>query len=393
MNYLKLHKLFLTLITVASFVFAACTKEYNGPAFTIEGSIANAEGKSLRIFNVGIDSIAILDSVKLDSDGSFRFTYPRPECYDFYLLEIEGNTIVVAIDSTETVTINGNTEGFSETYKVEGNEASLKIKEMNELRTALEKQVSEMAKSSSPAIIRTRNEIYNVIGEFKENIIKQYIGAAPDKASAYYALTLTLNGEPLFNPIVNRTDSKCFAAVATQLQRYYPEAARTKSITEIAEYAIKSTRPARENKELEVSESEIKTTGLFDISLPTINGDSISLSSLAGKVVLLDFTMYEDTRMSSRNIKLREIYSKYNSRGFEIYQISYDTRKHFWQMSASNLPWTCVRDADGPASSRILLYNVQQLPTYYLINKENEVVLRDSQVTDLEKEIEKLLKQ
>ena len=93
--------------------------------------------------------------------------------------------------------------------------------------------------------------------------------------------------------------------------------------------------------------------------------------------------------MSSRNITMRELYEKYNKQGFDIYQISFDRREHFWQQSAGNLPWTCVRDAHG---SSISLYNVQTIPTFFLINKNGEIILRDTQIENTEKEIEKLLK-
>ena len=151
---------------------------------------------------------------------------------------------------------------------------------------------------------------------------------------------------------------------------------------------MKATRKPRQ-VELELEEREATITDLFDIKLPQANGDSIALSSLKGKVVLLDFTAYENTEMSSRNITLRELYNKYHSKGFDIYQISFDRREHFWQQSAANLPWTCVRDANGMSLS---LYNVQVLPTFFLINKEGEIVLRDAQIENTEKEIEKLLK-
>ena len=93
--------------------------------------------------------------------------------------------------------------------------------------------------------------------------------------------------------------------------------------------------------------------------------------------------------MSGRNIKMRELYSNYKDQGFEIYQVSLDRREHFWQQSAANLPWTCVRDASGASAK---LYNVQVLPTFFLINRKGEVALRDAQIENTEKEIEKLLK-
>ena len=176
--------------------------------------------------------------------------------------------------------------------------------------------------------------------------------------------------------------------MATAAKHLHPGTRHTQRVTKIAQDGLKATRPPRQ-VEVEVEEKEATITDLFDIRLPQTNGDTIALSSMKGKVILLDFTIYENTGISSRNIQLRQMYEKYNSRGFEIFQVSADRREHFWQQSASNLPWTCVRDADGTA---IALYNVQTIPTFFLINKDGEIVLRDAQIENTEKEIEKLLK-
>ena len=392
MNILKFNNVAKSAVAALIITLSACGGKEQGPSFTVTGKIANGEGKCLYFSNIGIKGTTVIDSVKLGKEGAYSFSSPRPECYDFYFIALQGEKpITFAIDSTETITINSDAADFFGSYTVEGNAESVQIKEMSELQAALEKQVNSMLKSTSPAIVKTRNEIYSLIGEFKRNISTQYIVPAPGKATAYYALSLTLNGEPLFQPMNNRIDSKCFAAVATSLRLRFPNAKRTRHMCKIAEESLQKTRPAK-TKEIEVGESSITTTGLFDIKLPGVNGDSIALSSLKGKVVLLDFTLYEDAKISSRNIRLREIYSKYRDRGFEIYQISYDTREHFWQQSASNLPWTCVRDGEGAYSSNLVLYNIQNLPTFYLINSDNEITLRDNQITDLEAEIEKLLR-
>ncbi|MBO7230838.1 MAG: redoxin domain-containing protein [Bacteroidaceae bacterium] len=392
MIFLKPHSFFYAIISGAILLFSACSHKANEENFTVKGKIANAEGKMIYLSNIGVKNIIPLDSAKIDKNGEYSFSRPRPASYEFFFLAIEGEKpITFAIDSTETVVINSDAKNFYGTYTVEGNSASTEIKEMKELQEALEKQVNEMLKSTSPAIYKTRSDIYALIGDFKENIIKQYIVPAPSKAGAYYALSLTLNGEPLFQPKNNRNDSKCFAAVATGLKQRFPTAKRTQHLCKIAEEALAATRPQK-TKTVEVEEGDISTVGLFNIKLPNADGDSISLSSFAGKAVLLDFTVYEDAKISGRNINLREIYRKYHDRGFEIYQVSYDSREHFWQQSASNLPWVCVRDGEGARSSYLRLYNVQSLPTFYLIDKNNEIVLRDSQISNLEEEIEKLLK-
>ena len=381
----------LTLFTiaVAAMLLGSCSDKEKAPVFTVKGNIANAADKNIGIYHIAAGGAKEIEKKTLDNEGNYEFQVPRPEHFDFYLLNVEeAGTITFIADSTETITINSNAEDFISDYTVDGNAENQRIKEIKLLRDALEEQVKAMANSTSPAIIKTEREIRAFVDEFKENIIKQYIIPAPGSASAYYALTLTLAGTPIFNPLTNKNDSRCFAAVATNFQRQHPGTRHTQRITEIAEKGLKSTRKPRE-VELEVEEREATITDLFDIRLPQANGDTITLSSMKGKVILLDFTVYENTEISSRNLNLRNLYEKYGNKGFEIFQISFDRREHFWQQSAANLPWTCVRDASGTSLS---LYNVQALPTFFLINRKGEILLRDTQIENTEKEIEKLLK-
>jgi peroxiredoxin len=381
--------LFSTFIA-AAIVLTSCNKKAEeGPVFIVKGNIENGADKSISIYNIAEGGAKEISTAKLDNSGNFEFRVTSPEHFDFYLLNVEEcGTIVFIADSTETITINSDAKNLVQDYTIDGNEENQRIKELQVLRDALEKQVSIMASSTSPAVVKTEREIRAVVDEFKENIKKQYIIPAPGSASAYYALTMTLGGSPIFNPMADRNDCRCFAAVATNYQRLYPETKHTKRITKIAEEGLKATRPPQQ-VELEVEERSATITDMFNLRLPQANGDTIALSSLQGKVVLLDFTIYENTEIGGRNIKMRELYNKYKNKGFEIYQVSFDRREHFWQQSAANLPWTCVRDASG-ASAR--LFNVQVLPTFFLINKKGEVILRDEQIENTEKEIEKLLK-
>ncbi|MBO7233038.1 MAG: thioredoxin family protein, partial [Bacteroidales bacterium] len=90
--------------------------------------------------------------------------------------------------------------------------------------------------------------------------------------------------------------------------------------------------------------------------------------------------------------QMRELYQQFEGRGFEIYQVSLDTDEHFWKTSALNLPWVCVRDSRSLASPYLPMYNVQQIPTFFLIDKEGHLVARDETIKDLAKEIVDLLR-
>jgi len=88
---------------------------------------------------------------------------------------------------------------------------------------------------------------------------------------------------------------------------------------------------------------------------------------------------------------LRELYNKYHDRGFEIYQVSLDSDEHFWKQQTAALPWTSVHDGDGLNSRNLLLYNVSNLPEFFLIDKNNTLISRSSQIKDIDKAIEELL--
>ena len=391
MKFLKGIAVFLTVFITATVTLTSCEnnkeKKEETPTFTVKGNISNGANKKICVYQIESDGFKKMGEAKLDSTGNYSFNVASPKHFEFYLLDVENSgTIVFIADSTETITIDSDANDFVTEHTIGGNSENQRIKEITILRAALEKQAAAIAERNSAAIVKTDREIRELIEEFKQNIIKQYIYPAPESASAYYALTLTFGNTPIFTPMQDRNDSRCFAAVATNFQHKYPGTSHTKYLTKIAEKGLAATRPP---KIIEVEESEALTTGIYDIRLPQANGDSISLSSLVGKGVMLDFTFYENTEMGSRNIMLRELYNKYRDKGFDIYQVSIDENKEFWKQSAANLPWTCVHDTTGAST---ILFNVQSLPTFYLISKSGEVLLRDKQIEDLEKEIEELLK-
>ena len=396
MKYIYTKQFFTTLFaTLAIFSFTACDKAEEtatkecGPCFTINGTINNAEGKVLYFANESLGGTQLLDSVKIGDDGKFEFSKPKHETFEFYVIGFrDGTPVVIAVDSTETITLTAEADNIKE-CRIEGSPESEKIREMSGLIRALEQQIAGMKPDASYLSKKAA-----MTEEFKDNIARQYIIPSPDKASAYFALWLVCKNDALFKPFERRTDSKYYAAVATSMKRMFPEAQRTKHICDIAERGMKMTRPVtiEDIEKFEAMASEAKVNDIFEISLPNRDGDSISLSSLKGKVTLLDFTVYEDSKIRMRNVDLRELHDKYAKAGLEIYQVSLDSREHFWQQEVLALPWKCVRDSRGAASPHLVVYNVFSIPTFFLIDKNGEIVLRDAQIENLAKEIEKLLK-
>ena len=361
----------------------------NEPKFKVQGEVTGAEDKTLYLEASGLEGVVLLDSVKLGSNGSFSFAEACPESPEFYRLRMGGQVINFAVDSTETVVVKTDAAKFDTGYVIEGSENNQKIKELVMLQAELQQQVDKLAQSKLPAGL-LQNQLGNLIKEYKEKVKRNYIYAAPNKTYAYFALFQTLNGYMIFDPLASKEDVKCFAAVATSLNSAYPHADRSKNLYNMVIKGMKNTR-APQQEVVEIDPSLVKEADIIDIHLKDLKGNVRTLTELKGKVVLIDFTVYNNAMSAAHNLALRELYAKYQQKGFEIYQISLDSDEHFWKTSADNLPWVCVRDAAGPYSQYVSIYGVAGLPSVFLVGRDNVLKLRGENIEDLDAEIRKLL--
>ena len=361
----------------------------NGPKFKVQGEVADAENKTIYLEASGLEGIVLLDSAKLGSKGSFNLAGACPETPEFYRLRMDGKVINFVVDSTETVTIKAEAAKFDTEYTIEGDESNQKIKELVLLQAELQQKVDKLSQSQLPAGI-AQTQLVTLINEYKNKVKKGYIYEAPNKPYAYFALFQTLNGYMIFDPLANKDDVRCFAAVATSLNNIYPHADRSRNLYNMVIKGLKNTREPRQTT-VEIDPSIIKESGVIDIKLKDLKGKERSLTELAGKVVLIDFTIYNNTMSATHNLALRELYNKYHEKGLEIYQISLDADEHFWKTSADNLPWICVRDERASYSNYISLYNVTQLPSIFLVDRSNSLNARGENIEDLEAAIRKLL--
>jgi peroxiredoxin len=389
----------LKFFSAATFVLAAIAlTSCNNRKFHVNGNITDAKDSMLYLENISLNGPVKIDSVQLGEDGAFAFDENALDTItpEFYRLRIANQTINLSVDSTETLHIKAAYPSMSYNYEVEGSEDCARIKELSVKQMNLQAQLNNVAKNPSLGADSMQLVVATLVNNYKQDLKLNYIFKQPMKASSYYALFQTIQwgnaNSLIFNPRNNKEDIKVFAAVATSWDTYYPGAERGKNLHNIAIQGMKDVRIIENQMaEQQIDASKVNVNGCIDLALQDNKGQVRHLTDLKGRVVMLDFHVFAGEQSTKRIMSLRELYNKYHAAGFEIYQVSVDSDEHFWKTSTAAIPWVCVRDENGAQGQSVAAYNVQSVPTYYIIDKTGTLRFRDVQVKDLDATLKSLL--
>ncbi|MBD8349674.1 MULTISPECIES: DUF4369 domain-containing protein [unclassified Dysgonomonas] len=363
-----------------------------GPKFVIEGKISDtADTTMLYLEKRELSQITLLDSVKLGTKGEFKFKGTSTPYPEFYVLRLNGQVINLVIDSTETIKVNASAGTFGTEYTVEGSEYNLQLKAITLAQYKATQALDDLQKRFANKEIQEQeyfDQIQIIASEYKDTALKIIFADTKNPAS-YFALFQKVRGYLFFDPY-DKSDYKPFAAVATAWDMYYPNSPRAKHLHDYTLNAIKVRRQS-EKQPFDINNAnEIDAAKYYNIELPDVNGTLVSLTSLKGKVVLLDFTVYQSEKSPEHNIVLNRLYNKFKP-NLEIYQVSFDTDVHVWKNSALNIPWVAVHEKNSLNSDLVARFNIQALPALLLINRNGEIVKRLVPGENIETEIQKLL--
>ena len=380
MNILSLIKKLSAVAVILSLLYSTSCANEGKPQFTIEGKVENA-GDSLYLYleKRSLTGTSLIDSVKPDSDGHFKIMSVAPEHPEFYLLELGGQKINLAVDSTETIEINASKETFATDYTLKGSVSSEKIRTVTLAAYKIQNRIRELTNALSSRTIAENQYLENVKSiteEYKTEanaIIQNDYGSL----AAYYAVFQKVGDFLIYDPS-ERGDLKIFQAIANTWKIQQPEHPRTENLEEFVLAALRQRvqieREQERLKNLEITDIS-EGSDYFEIALPDVRGKDISLSSLKGKLVILDFTIYQADYSPARNIYLKKVYEQYKDK-IAVYQVSFDMDRHQWQNAAVNLPWTCVWDKTGPNSDLLDRFNLQGFPTTFIVDSKGNIVRR-----------------
>jgi thiol-disulfide isomerase/thioredoxin len=132
-----------------------------------------------------------------------------------------------------------------------------------------------------------------------------------------------------------------------------------------------------------------------EIALPTPEGDTLRLSSLRGKVVLIDFWASWCGPCRRENPNVLRVYNQYKDKGFEILGVSLDSRKENWvqAIAADKLAWRHVSDLKQWNSAAGRLYGVHSIPYTVLLDAEGRIIAKNLRGAALEQKLAEVLAQ
>ncbi|MFC2096471.1 thioredoxin-like domain-containing protein [Bacteroidota bacterium] len=362
-------------------ILSACN---NSNQIEITGTIENGEGKNLKFSELLVSGTEEIKSIKLDKKGNFKFK-TNTDVPRFYNLSVSNNNfITLLVEPGETVKINTNSNDLSNA-QINGSESSGLVQKINtqlaETRSKLDsiKNYIEEIKDTDnfEQEINEINKAYTDIVNQQRDSSIAFIINNMNNIACIVALYQKYDDENFI--LYKNRDLQYIKIVSESLEKLYPESQHVKFLLADKENLLNRYNQLKSNQQLSELANTKSVYTIPEVYLPDQTGDSISLNAVNAKYILLNFWASWSQESTKRNLELKDIYRKYHTKGFEIYQVSLDTKKESWTRAINfdQLPWINVIDLNGRTSYFAKIYNVNTLPTSFLVNPDGEIVLKN----------------
>lgn len=361
-----MNKLLIIIIPIL-FLFSCKNTEKNEKDYSVKGYITGYfEGKVvLSKYDEG--KLEAIDSVYMTKSG-FKFKHVKiktPELY--YLIVDDGKIIIEFFMEQHDIQVNAdyNNKGLLEVQGSKSHDEYLSFLQNNVVFENKQSKIYEqkelaMSNNDTSLLVQLSNN-YKDVADEQFNFIKQYV---LENDSSFVSAFIASRS------LANELSLKDLETITANFKDTIKSSIYYKELINIIEI--------RKRTQVGVQAP--------DFSLPDTASVNISLSSLQGKYVFLDFSASWHGVSRSRNPELNIIYKKYKNKGFEIYQASLERNMQQWKniIKADKINWICVSDIKGLESDIIKLYGIKVLPTNFLLDKNGTIIKTNLTPYDLE---------
>lgn len=341
----------------------------NSEQFQLKGKLENGAGELVVLQKLEQGQLTFIDSMRADDKGRYEFNSSSEKPMFFYITvnSVKPPGVPVLLENGKSVELDLSVSDFIETT-VKGDNDNAKLKELYDLYTGHNKASFEFQKKYGNLNPKTLSD------SAKAAINQEYLTIQTKMSKDIESFIKENKGGP----------ATYFAAVYV-----IAEASPTlwdEALTKLKEDAPESIFTQRLEQRIN-SKNALDIGGLApDIELQSPEGETVKLSSLRGKVVLIDFWASWCRPCRAENPNVVKVYNKYHDKGFEVFSVSLDNDANRWKNAIiqDGLTWTHVSDLRGWKSSAAALYKVSSIPKTFLLDKNGRIIAKDLRGHQLE---------
>ncbi len=375
-----LRKLQLFLLAGVSLILASCSGvQENG--YIIDVDFPAAADRTVYLIDFNDSGIVVLDSTML-SGGNAQFKGKLAEDVVYYVGLSRNNLAPVVLKAGYEVALTfKDTANVNKGYEVKGSEETRMLQTffdsfskvqdgVRELQLKVQNAEQQQLPNLDSIRTQARDEYYKLYDN-QNKTIKTLIEKAD---TGVVALNLAIFALNMLDPTQD-------AAYLSNLHAKYKKASPGSRYFKSFDTMFRAMFPEEKVKQ---------NMEAPDIQLPDPSGKIVALSSLKGKVVLIDFwaSWCKPCRQESPNMV--KLYNRFKDKGFEIYGVSLDKDKKAWTeaIQKDGLNWIHVSDLKFWQSDAAALYSVTSIPATYLLNAQGKVLATNLRGQELEKAVE-----
>ncbi|QHT68908.1 AhpC/TSA family protein [Rhodocytophaga rosea] len=343
---------------------------------TISGKVKFPQQGYIVLSELQQNGFKNLDSVQLKKDNTYTLKNKAGEA-GFYMLNFFDKQKVLLIVDTKNLTVDADGNSPAGNYSLKGSKDAEDLQKITKLQNELQAKVSGLegkfqaanAKKDEKEKLKLQQQYFGMQAEFVGKLKEQMRQIGPTLASWYATNLLNPEEEYVFLDSLNKGFQKQIPN-SHYVKEFNQKLDQYKNVVSIGQQAP-------------------------EITLDSPEGKQVSLSSLRGKYVLIDFWASWCGPCRHENPNVVRMYNKFKGKNFEIFGVSLDKSKDKWleAIKADGLSWVHVSDLQYWQSAGAKLYNVQGIPATFLVDPNGKVIAKNLRGQALEDKLDQVLAQ
>ncbi len=344
---------------VLTFAFFGFISKANDSAYTIKGNLSEVKSGLIYLYQFSAGSPKKDSSIIINGKFSFKgfiqkTVYARldlkdnKQSYYHFFLEPANITVSGITDSLELLTIKGSP--INDVDKI----LKKRLNYIAKWEDTNSNLYAEAFKAKNKSVIDSLDELEKPILKEKRKVIVAFVKDYPHSMRSAFAIM--------------------------ENYYYYAEADEVEPLYNLLDKNVKNSDKGIDiKKRIDVYKTVAVGKISPDFSQPTPDGKTMSLSSMKGKYVLVDFWASWCPPCRRENPNLVKAYNQFKDKGFDIFGVSYDTNKEKWEKAIvlDGLVWQQVSDLKGWKNATSALYGIGDIPTNFLLDKEGKIIAKN----------------